>query len=62
MRESTSVADKPAKGRRKARISLVLSKPVRKALEAAAKQEKRSLNAQCVVILERGLAETAATG
>lgn len=40
----------------KARISLVVDASLRKQVERAAKAEKRSLSAQCEVLVLRGLA------
>lgn len=67
MRNATSVVEKPhgvdKTTQRKSRISLVLSKSMRQTIERTAKRERRSINAQCVVLLERGLLpEGAPTG
>jgi hypothetical protein len=47
-------------GREAARLSLIVSPQLRKKIERVAKKEKRTLVAQCALLLEKGLEASAA--
>jgi hypothetical protein len=55
MNKRTSVSPKATTPRELARVSLILPTKLRKALDREADKQGRSLNSQCIRLLQRGL-------